>query len=126
MKYSILKAWLVGAVTMISIILVWFVFLQAGVFSEAALVLLWISPLLASFMTSYLSPSHKILMGTSMAFLAALLAVASNSMHQFSGTAVDFPGLKGGVVFFGLVLISSIVVSIPGSLTGYALSKKSQ
>lgn len=79
--------------------------------------------MVAAFVTAYLSPSHKILLGTSMAIPSALLAVALNSADQFLGTAVDFPGLKGGVILFVLVLISAAIISIPGSVAAYALKK---
>ena len=123
MKASMLKAWSIGAAILIVVFSIWFVFLQAEIFSQSALVLLWISPMIAAFVSSYLSPSHKILLGTSMAIPTALFAVAINSADQFFGTAVDFPGLKGGFILFILVLISAAIVSIPGSMAAYALTR---
>ena len=123
MKYSLFKAWSVGAAILAVAFVTWFIFLQAEVFSQSAFVLLWISPMVAAFVTAYLSPSHKILLGTSMAIPSALLAVALNSADQFLGTAVDFPGLKGGFILFVLVLVSAAIVSIPGSVAAYALKK---
>ena len=79
--------------------------------------------MIAAFVSAYLGPSHKILLGTSMAVPAALLAVALNLADQFFGNAVDFPGLKGGFILFILVLISAAIVSIPGSVAAYALTR---
>ena len=123
MEYSIFKAWSIGVGILIAIFMMWFVLLQANVFSQVIVVILWISPLIAAFVSAYLGPSHKILLGTSMAIPSALFAVALNSADQFLGTAVDFPGLKGGFILFILVLISAAIVSIPGSLVAYALTR---
>ena len=124
MKHSLFKAWLIGAGILAVIFAIWFVLLQANVFSQSFVIVLWISPMIAAFVSANLSPSHKILLGTSMAIPSALLAVALNSANQFSGAAVDFPGLKGGFILFILVLISAALISVPGSVAAYALTKK--
>ena len=124
MKNSFIKAWSIGASILIAVFTIWFVLLQAKVFSQSVVFLLWISPMIAAFVSAYLSPSHKILLGTSMAVPSALLAVALNSADQFLGSAVDFPGLKGGFILFILVLISAALISVPGSVAAYALTKK--
>ena len=126
MKHSIFKAWSIGVGILVAIFVMWFVLLQANVFSQVIVVILWISPLIAAFVSAYLGPSHKILLGTSMAIPSALFAVVLNSADQFLGAAVDFPGLKGGFILFILVLISAVIVSIPGSLVAYALTKNDQ
>jgi hypothetical protein len=123
MKHSIIKAWLTGAGILVVVFAIWFVLLQANVFSQSFVIVLWISPMIAAFASAYLGPSHKILLGTSMAIPSALLAVALNSANQISGTAVDFPGLKGGFILFILVLISAAIISIPGSVAAYTLTK---
>jgi len=123
MKHSIFKAWSIGAGILVVVFAIWFVLLQANVFSQSFVIVLWISPMIAAFVSAYLGPSHKILLGTSMAIPAALLAVALNSADQFFGTAVDFPGLKGGFVLLILVLISAAITTIPGSVTAYALTR---
>ena len=124
MNLSMFKAWSIGATMLIVVSSIWFVFLQVTVFFQPAFILLWISPMVAAFVTSYISPSHKILLGTSMALPFALLAVTLNSFDQFLGAAVDFSGLKGGVILFILVLISAALISVPGSVAAYALTKK--
>jgi len=123
MKHSIIKAWLIGAGILVAIFAIWFVLLQAKVFSQSFVIGLWISPMIAAFVSAYLGPSHKILLGTSMAIPSALLAVALNSANQFSGAAVDFPGLKGSFILFILVLISAAIISIPGSVAAYTLTR---
>jgi hypothetical protein len=123
MKHSIFKAWSTGAGILVVVFAIWFVLLQANVFSQSFVIVLWISPMIAAFASAYMGPSHKILLGTSMAIPSALLAVALNSANQISGTAVDFPGLKGGFILFILVLISAAIISIPGSVAAYTLTK---
>jgi len=123
MKHSLFKAWLIGAGILAVIFAIWFVLLQANVFSQSFVIVLWISPMIAAFVSANLSPSHKILLGTSMAIPSALLAVALNSANQFSGAAVDFPGLKGGFILFILALISAAIISIPGSVAAYTLTR---
>ena len=118
------KAWSIGAAILIVVFSIWFALLQAKVFSQSAFVLLWTSPMIAAFVSAYLAPSHKVLLGTSMAIPSALLATTLNSAGQFFGAAVDFPGLKGGFILFILVLISAALISVPGSVAAYALTKK--
>ena len=124
MNLSMFKAWSIGASFLITVFTIWFVLLQAKVFSQSAVFLLWISPMIAAFVSAYLAPSHKLLLGTSMAIPSALLAITLNSAGQFFGAAVDFPGLKGGIILFILVLISAALISVPGSVAAYALTKK--
>ena len=124
MNLSMFKAWSIGASILITVFTIWFVLLQAKVFSQSAVFLLWISPMIAAFVSAYLAPSHKLLLGTSMAIPSALLAITLNSAGQFFGAAVDFPGLKGGIILFILVLISAALISVPGSVAAYALTKK--
>ena len=80
--------------------------------------------MVAAFVSAYLGPSHKLLLGTSMAIPSALLAITLNSAGQFLGAAVDFPGLKGDFILFILVLISAALISVPGSVAAYTLTKK--
>ena len=118
-----LKAWLIGAAILIVVFSIWFIFLQVEIYSRSAFIVLWVSPIVAAFVTSYMSPSHKILLGVSMAFPFAFLAVVLNTADQFFGSAVDFPGLPGGLFLFILILIRSVIISIPGSVAGYALTR---
>jgi hypothetical protein len=126
MKYSIFRAWSIGVGILIAVFTMWFVLLQTNIFSQSIVVILWTSPLIAAFVSAYLGPSHKILLGTSMAIPSALFAVVLNSADQILGATVDFPGFKGGFILFVLVLISAAIVSIPGSLIAYALTKNDQ
>ena len=89
MKNSYIKAWSIGASTLIAVFTIWFVLLQANVFSQSVVFLLWVSPMIAAFVSAYLSPSHKILLGTSMAIPSALLAVTLNLAGQFFADALE-------------------------------------
>lgn len=96
----------------------WSLLLQLHIFSYVLLSLVWTSPGVAAFVTSSLSPSRKVLLGSSMAVVAAMLAVTLNSIFQARGISVDFPGLLGGFILFTLVLAGATVLSILGGIAG--------
>jgi hypothetical protein len=113
-----LTAWLVGAGILTAVFAAWSLFLQLQIFSKLLLAVLWVSPVVAAFVTASLSPTHKVRLGLTMAALAALLATALNWIHQMRGIDVDFPGLRGSFILFTLVLAGSAVLSILGGITG--------
>lgn len=123
MKQSMLKAWLLGACTLLAIYLIWFLLLKFEIFFQAAVAILWAAPAIAAMVSAYASPSKKILLGVSLAIPSALLAVTLNTATQLSGSAVDFQGNKGGLILFVLTLITASVLATAGSLAGYFLSK---
>jgi hypothetical protein len=119
-----LKAWSAGLGILVVAYAAWFAFLQVGKFSESSALFLWISPLIAAFVSSYLGPSRKIILGISMAFPSAILAVVVNSFYQLHDQAVDFPGFRAGLILFTLVLIYSALISVVGAVIGYFLATK--
>jgi hypothetical protein len=123
MKSRLICAWSVGVAFLLATFVLWLLLLWMEVFSQSALVLLWISPAVAAFLASYLSPSHKISLGSSIAIPTAVLAAALNWMPQIQGFAVDFPGLGGGFIFFFVVLGGAAVLSSLGSILGMAVSR---
>ena len=102
----------------------WFTFLQLSKFSEPMMLLLWLSPLVAAFVSSYFGPSKQVLLGTSMAVPAAFLAVLFNLVDQLLDVTVDFPGLQGGLIIFFVTLIYAGVLSGIGAFLGYFLARK--
>jgi len=118
-------AWSIGVGILVAAYAAWFGFLQASRFSESMMLLLWLSPLAASIVSSYLGPSRKILLGASMAIPAAILAAIFNFVDQFLGKAVDLPGLQGGMILFVVTLIYSGILSGIGGFIGSFLSRKS-
>ena len=61
MKSRLICAWSVGVAFLLATFVLWLLLLWMEVFSQSALVLLWISPAVAAFV------SHKFIVGSSMA-----------------------------------------------------------
>jgi hypothetical protein len=123
MKSRMIWAWLLGVALLLATFALWLLLLRMEVFSQWALVLLWISPAVAAFVASYLSPSYKIILGSSMAIPTAVLAAALNWMLQIQGFAVDFPVPDGGLILFTVVLFGAVVLSTLGGMLGMAVSR---
>ena len=123
MKSRMIWAWLLGVALLLATFALWLLLLRMEVFSQWALVLLWISPAVAAFVASYLSPSYKIILGSSMAIPTAVLAAALNWMVQIQGFAVDFPVPDGGLILFTVVMFGAVVLSTLGGMLGMAVSR---
>ncbi|RPH97279.1 MAG: hypothetical protein EHM68_08895 [Lysobacterales bacterium] len=123
MKSRMIWAWLLGVGLLLAIFALWLLLLRMEVFAQWALVLLWISPAVAAFVASYLSPSHKIILGLSMAIPTAVFAAALNRVLQIQGLAVDFPGPSGGLILFIVVLVGAAVLSSLGGILGMGVSR---
>ena len=123
MKSRMIWAWLLGVALLLATFALWLLLLRMEVFSQWALVLLWISPAVAAFVASYLSPSYKIILGSSMAIPTAVLAAALNWMLQIQGFAVDFPVPDGGLILFTVVMFGAVVLSTLGGMLGMAVSR---
>ena len=122
MTHSTVKAWGLGAVIVCLAYATWFISLWANQFTEVLAFFLWGAPALAAFVTAYLTPRKKIIMGTSMAFLAASLAGILNFVCEALGRAVDFRGMTILVVIF---LAFNGMLCIAGATCGYFLTRKS-
>jgi hypothetical protein len=118
------KAWCLGILVLVLAQGLWFGSVLTGFYSEFLVLLLWVSPFIAALVTAYSAPSRKMTMGVSMAVVAAVLVVAVNAAFQAAGTAVDFPGTKGGMTLFAITLLYSAVGAVLGSITGQWLTKK--
>jgi hypothetical protein len=119
-----LKAGSLGIVVLVLAQGLWFGSLLGGAYTELLVLLLWISPFIAALVTAYLSPGRKMVMGMSMAVIAAVLVVVLNAAFQAAGNAVDFPGAKGGLTLFVMTLMYSAVGAFLGSVTGQWLTRK--
>ncbi len=120
------KAWLIGTGIITIAYAAWFIILQASQYSEVLIILLWLSPLVAALVSTYLAPRRKVLLGMSMVISTAVLAVTFNLVYQWLGNAVDFPGMQGGLILFTTTLVYSCILCGLGSMGGLLLSKKFQ
>ena len=94
-----LRAWAFGIVMLLAADGMWLIAIYAKVFSGPLLLFVQILPILAAFVSAYLAPRKKIMLGTSMAVPAAFIVVAVTMIYQLLDKPVDFPGLKGGELF---------------------------
>ncbi len=126
MNAAIAKAWAVGVGALAVACGPWLLLLKLEIYSQAMAIGLWLSPMVAGFAAAYLAPSRKVIVGTFMALPAALFAVLLNLLPQYSGEAVDLPGLEGGFVLFALTLIGSTVLSALGAYVACFLTTNRQ
>lgn len=124
MSITMLKAWFAGVGIVVVGYVAWFIVLQTSQYSAVLVFLLWLSPLVAALVSAYLTPRKKVLLGISMVLPTTVLAVALNLIYQWLGNAVDFPGLRGGLILFTTTLVYSSILCGIGSAGGVALAKK--
>lgn len=124
MSITSFRAWSVGAGIITLVYAAWFIALQASQYSEALVFLLWLSPLVAALVSAYFAPRRKVLLGMSMVLPTTILAVALNAIYQWLGNAVDFPGIRGGLILFTTTLVYSGILCGLGSMAGLVLAKK--
>jgi len=124
MSVTVYKSWFIGLGILILFYLVWFIALQLRQYSEVLVFLLWMSPLVAAFISAYLSPRNKILVGVSMVFPTAILSVTLNILSQLFGNAVDFPGFRGGLILFANTIVYGGILCGIGAIGGSFLNKK--
>lgn len=123
MKTTSNRAFGAGVGVLVAAYVFWYVLLQVKTFSLVAMTFLWLSPLIAALVASYLAPRRKVLLGALMAFPAAILAAVLNSVVEFFGHAVDLPGVTGGLITFALTLAVASVLAFIGGLAGHLLSR---
>ena len=122
-----LRAWFIGAGILLASYVTWFIALQLNWHPQVLVILMWFlwgAPFVAALLSAYLAPHKKILVGLSMALLAAVFAVALNFIHQLRGDSVDFPGMQGSVILFFITLAYSAVFSGIGAISGSVLARK--
>jgi hypothetical protein len=88
------------------------------------IVLLWLSSIAAAFISAYLAPQKKVMLGVSMAIPTTVLAVLLNSVYQLSGKAVDLAGFQGSVILAAVVLVESAILCSLGAFLGNYLSNR--
>jgi hypothetical protein len=120
------RAWFIGAGIITVAYMAWLIILQAKQYSDVLIFLLWISPFVAALVSAYLAPQRKVLFGMSMVLPTVFLTVVFNVVYQWIGIAVDFPGVRGGLILFAITLIYSCFLCGVGSILGLLLAKKFQ
>ena len=101
-----------------------YVFHRLGINRNALLLALWALPILASYIASYYSEKHKLLMGLSYLILFPLIGAAAHYINGELGGTVDFVGLYGSAATFKLYFGVGSILVILGTSLGLLLSKR--
>jgi len=129
MKVSVWNAWAFGGAivlitsgmpTALIICDAWFGLSHDNEFLTITILLLlsgWM-PAVAAFVVGYLAPRRKILLGTSMALLAAIFSSVINSSYQALDYPVDFSGVNAGIILFFISLITNMMLCGVGAALG--------
>jgi len=91
---------------------------------SAVAMAIWVVPVIAAFVTSWLAPRRKFLTGVVVAIPAALMVGVSNYIFEAFGNLVDFPGLKGAALVAGMSLPFLCLLCGVGALAGHLTSKR--
>lgn len=125
------KAWPIGVCLVIAFAILGelaamfgdYVFHRLGLNRDIVLSALWILPLAAAYIATRYSPDRKLLAGLSFLLVVPLVGTLSHVVHGALGGTVDFEGLSGGRIVFGIYLVIGGLVVIVGTILGLVLSK---
>jgi len=90
--------------------------------SLVLMLLLRISPFVASFVAAYLAPRKKFLLGMSLAIPTAILGLVVTIAYQLFGKAVDFAGFEGGLILLAVSLAYGFILCSLGGMAGYFMA----
>jgi hypothetical protein len=126
------KPWSVGVLLILAfavlgellVLLDEYVFHRVGINRNALLLVLWVLPILASYIASRYSERHQLLMGLSYVILFPLIGAVVHYISGELGGTVDFVGLPGAMTIFTLYLAVGSILVILGTALGLLLSKR--
>jgi hypothetical protein len=76
---------------------------------------LWLVVPLAAFLAAVFARKRQFLVGLAVALPAALLFVVSNSVFALLGHRIDYPGVLGAVLVFGMTLPLCCLLAAAGA-----------
>ena len=134
MKSNTLKAWSIGLLILLLFAVLGeavvafhdYTFGRIGIAKNTILYILWVLPLAAAFIATYMAESKKIIVGLSYLVLFPLLAALIHYLHGELGGTVDFGGVKGAVFVFKLYFYIGSALTILGTILGLLLSKSKE
>jgi hypothetical protein len=125
------RSWAYGAATVLAVHILWIALILTQAHADwmmgAIIVMLFVTMNIAglgAFITAFLAPRQRFLLGLSMAPLAALLAAAGNLLLAASGTHVNFSGFRGNAGLFAVSLAYGMFVSAVGGGIGTWLARR--
>ena len=120
---AVKKAWLIGAVVILLIVAGDIAARRAGMGgSDWMLYTVWGAFATAVFITTYLAPRHKLIVGMSHTVTISLLFAFSNWIQSQMGMASD----KGFGTIFALIYISSFIPALFATAGGMLLSARKE
>ena len=101
-----------------------YVFHRGEINRSILLLVLWVLPILASYIASRYSERHKLLMGLSYIVLFPSIGAVAHYISGELGGTVDFVGLPGAMTTFKLYLGVGSILVILGTVLGLLFSKR--
>jgi len=121
------KAWWIGfglivifvLMSELTIIFREYVYSRLGLSRNFILTMLWLLPVIASFLVVYLSKERRVLKGLSFILVLSVLGpVAHFLLGQLGGVAIDLSGMSGLRVTFQIYLVLSVITIGFGAAVG--------
>jgi len=95
-----------------------YVFYRLGVNRSMVLGALWVLPLAAAYIATRYSTERKLLAGLSFLLVVPLIGSIAHYLSGALGANVDFGGLSGGQIVFGIYLVIGGLVVVIGTILG--------
>jgi len=130
MTTSATKSWLIGGAIVLAVNFIYFASIFAAVrFSHSIpiiflMLLLWLSPVIAAFVTAYLAPRKKILLGMSMAPLSLFFSIAFTFLFEALGERGDHFDALGTLMITVLAFVFYCGLCALGVALGCSLSNR--
>ncbi|MCP4487286.1 MAG: hypothetical protein GY820_08215 [Gammaproteobacteria bacterium] len=127
-----LKTWWSGFAIIVAFIVIGelsivfreYVYARMGLSRNFVLMLLWLLPVIASFLVVFRSKKRKLLKGLSFILVLSFLGPLAHFLFGQLGATIDFAGLQGLRVTFQIYLVLSVVTIGLGSVIGILFSRE--
>jgi hypothetical protein len=124
---EIQSAWFKGALLILFIVVGDIIARKMGLDgSEWLLYLVWGLFMVAVFVSTYMAPRHKLIVGMSHTLTISLFFTLSNWIQSLLGMGVDMGGEKGFGVVFALIYVTSFIPALIAALAGLYFSAKKE
>lgn len=126
------KAWWTGFALITAFVLVSeltvvfneYVYGRLGLSRNLILTILWLLPVIASFLVVYLSKKKRVFKGLSFILVLSVLGPLAHYLSGEFGATIDFAGLPGLKVTFQIYLVLSVLTAGLGTVVGLFFKRK--
>lgn len=120
------KAWWIGFTLIVAFVLISeltvlfreYVYSRLGLSRNLILTLLWLLPVIASFLVVYLSKKRRVLKGLSFVLVLSVFGPLAHFLSGQLGATIDFAGLSGLKVTFQIYFVLSMLTAGFGTVVG--------